>query len=157
MGLIHSFIPNLLENLGLAKSEGKICVGLLMRKRKWENIEKNWILSSFILKRVFCTPVNSLCSSSDSFIFASSRLPNTYVCHRTIFSERELKECGVRECTTTRTCCSRCATNIEESNNTVCRDSNARSDIVSKKYKTKLAQGRSPRVSKRTQKTKFGS
>ena len=69
----HSkFISNLVENLGLAKSEGKTCIGLLMRKRKWENIEKNWILSSFILKRVFYTPVNSLRSSSDSFILASS-------------------------------------------------------------------------------------
>jgi hypothetical protein len=28
------------ENLGLAKNEGKICVGLLMRKWKRENIEK---------------------------------------------------------------------------------------------------------------------
>jgi hypothetical protein len=35
-------------------------------------MEENWILSSFILKRVFYTPVNSLRSSSDSFILASS-------------------------------------------------------------------------------------
>ena len=86
-----------------------------------------------ILERVFCTPVNVLCSSSDSLLCASSKLPNTYVCHRTISSEHEFKECGVRECTATGTCCSRCATKIEESKNTVCRDSNASSDLVSKK------------------------
>lgn len=112
-------------------------------------------------------------SSSDSFIFASSRLPNTYVCHRTISSERELKECGVRECTTTGTCCSRCATNIEESNSTVCRDSNASwyivepaclcgEIIVSKKWKTKLAirenRAKHPKKdSAQPQKKRFGS
>ena len=62
-----------------------------------------------ILEGVFFTPVISMISSSDPFIFTSSKLPNTHVCHRTISSERKYKYCNVRECTATGTCCSRCS------------------------------------------------
>ena len=38
--VVHSFISNLEENLGLEKIKGQMCVGLITRKRKRENIEK---------------------------------------------------------------------------------------------------------------------
>ena len=63
------------------------------RRRGWGWVE--------ILEGVFFTPVISMISSSDPFIFTSSKLPNTHVCHRTIFSERKHKYCNVRECTAT--------------------------------------------------------
>ena len=80
----------------------------LIRQIENRSMHKNDIFP--ILERVFCTPVNSLPSSLDSITFASSQLPNTYVCHRTLSSERECKECGVRRCIKAGTCCSRCAT-----------------------------------------------
>ena len=94
------------------------------------------------LRRVFFTPVISMISSSDPFIFTSSKLPNTHVCHRTISSERKHKYCNVREYTATGTCCSRCATKTIK-NRGIQQHCvswlNADAAIVSTKYQTKLA------------------
>ena len=95
------------------------------KKTKIYRMRRGWGWDE-ILEGVFFTPVISMIRSSDPFIFTSSELPNTDVCHRTISSKRKYKYCNVRECTATGTCCSRCATKTiktEESNNTVCRDS----------------------------------
>ena len=88
--------------LHLSKRVRKRKRKIYRRRRGWRWVE--------ILEGVFFTPVISMISSSDPFIFTSSKLPNTHVCHRTISSERKYKYCNVRECTATGTCCSRCAT-----------------------------------------------
>ena len=79
------------------------------KKTKIYRMRRGWGWDE-ILEGVFFTPVISMISNSDPFIFTSSKLPNTHVCHRTISSERKYKYCNARECTATGTCCSRCAT-----------------------------------------------
>ena len=79
------------------------------KKTKIYRMRRGWGWDE-ILEGVFFTPVFSMIRSSDPFIFTSSELPNTDVCHRTISSKRKYKYCNVRECTATVMCCSRCAT-----------------------------------------------
>ena len=95
-----------------------------------------------ILEGVFFTPVISMIRSSDPFIFTSSELPNTDVCHRTISSNRKYKYCNVRECTATVMCCSRCATKTIKKRGIQQHCVpwlNADAAIVSRKYQTKSA------------------
>ena len=83
----------------LSSTTGKTKNCFHIHKKQYYTSRKGWEKENEKIQAVTGTGV--VWGSSDSFIFTSSKLPNTHVCHRTISSERKYKYCNVRECTAT--------------------------------------------------------